>query len=903
VQAAAPEQDMQLHPVFLQAAEARAAWARHKRFKRRHYQRKHQQQVVDGWFSSCSRRVWRMLKGGQHTPCLLSDVDGWQQHFRELYGEPPGALQLTEEQQALKDSLISTFSRPGGEEAELLHMPYTQQHVEAAMCSLRPQKAHDIGGRTAELLRCVVVRGAPAPPAPLPGEMRVMDIQAEAECVAPHLVQCLVFVLNNLPVQYPPSLAVGRLLPVLKAQADGTAFGDHRGICVSAILAQLQDALLHQRAELYTDSKELRAVVQCGFRKQHGTLDALFTMQHLFSRQAHNKQPLYVCYVDFQKAFDRVRREEMLGRARQLGMEGPFLQALRVWFDNTVLAVDINGKQGQPFHTHRGTKQGSRLSPLLFGLFIEQLHELITLQLPGAGPLVEGVRIPDIMYADDIKLIACSAAELQQLLDVLHLFCVLFDMQVNVSPRKTCIVLYATAPAVQARAPFAWRLGDQVVPVCESYRDLGVMCVAAKRQVGRAGCMDSGVQALAAAGRKAMHALLSMCKRHHLVQPDIKLRLFDVLVEPVLSYACQVWGPFVFDGRLDKPLCTATEKVQLDFVRIMAGVGGTVKQELLLWDTLRTPIMWHWVALAVRFWARLAQPEAHGTLSAMALRSDVALMLAGCKQCWVFKLFNTLSHLGVLDRGLWQPGVAAQPTVQSILQIALQEEAVKLALRQKWEAPVTECWARQVDPRSADCPSDQVMCATYAAWVRHAERTPPHLKHMKLSYRQVQFISRYRLGWHGLTMQVGRHAHVPRAERVCPMCAAVHVENPFDSPYRDRLDGSVPLEDMRHFVVECGVLQQVREKFPKLFSPDAMPGGTADAHVQFVMNHGDQHQVVCALRCLHAHRARCLDLIASGQEEHMVPFDYIPEDVVVRRIMAHDNYDELTEEEQVLVWG
>ena len=82
-----------------------------------------------------------------------------------------------------------------------------------------------------------------------------------------------------------------------------------------------------------------------------------------------------------------------------------------------------------------------------------------------------------------------------------------------------------------------------------------------------------------------------------------------------------------------------------------------------------------------------------------------------------------------------------------------------------------------------------------------------------------------------------------------------------------------------------------------------MPGGTADAHVQFVMNHGDQHQVVCALRCLHAHRAQCLDLIASGQEEHMVPFDYIPEDVVVRRIMAHDNYDELTEAEQMLVWG
>jgi hypothetical protein len=167
-------------------------------------------------------------------------------------------------------------------------------------------------------------------------------------------------------------------------------------------------------------------------------------MQHLITKHRFINKVLYVCYVDFQKAFDMVRREEVLARARQLGMGGPFLQALEKWLVNSLLSVSVNGQQGEAFPTHRGTKQGGRLSPLLFGLFVEQLHELLLQQLPGAGPRVGGMCVPDILYADDVKLLTNRVEHVQQLLDVLHLFCTLFDMQVNVSPHKTCIVVYGT---------------------------------------------------------------------------------------------------------------------------------------------------------------------------------------------------------------------------------------------------------------------------------------------------------------------------------------------------------------------------------------------------------------------------------------------------------------------------
>ena len=68
------------------------------------------------------------------------------------------------------------------------------------------------------------------------------------------------------------------------------------------------------------------------------------------------------------------------------------------------------------------------------------------MRLPGAGPLIDGMRVPDIMYADDLKLLAVEDPEaLQQLLDVVYLFCRLFGMEINLQPHKICIIIFRKA--------------------------------------------------------------------------------------------------------------------------------------------------------------------------------------------------------------------------------------------------------------------------------------------------------------------------------------------------------------------------------------------------------------------------------------------------------------------------
>jgi hypothetical protein len=304
--------------------------------------------------------------------------------------------------------------------------------------------------------------------------------------------------------------------------------------------------------------------------------------------------------------------------------------------------------------------------------------------------------------------------------------------------------------------------------------------------------------------------------------------------------------------------------------------------------------MWHWVKLAARFWGKLTAPEARGKLSATALHADVQLMLSGCQNCWVFKFLDSLSCLGVVSRAAWQPASRWQLSVEGILGIKVKESVVADALVSKWDAGMAEYVASNVDPRDPACASDRIMGATYVAWVRSRSVPPPHLKCKRLSFRQSQCLARFRLGWHGLAIQTGRFTRVPRHQRKCVLCEAMQYMG---------ADEQCPVEDMLHFLIECKVMQPVREKFPKLFMPGWLPDGQAGTHARFVLNHPDQYQVAYALHCMQEHRRCCVEFVETGEVDRLLPHGYVPENAALRRVLVAGNcYDNIPEGDLMSNW-
>ena len=652
----------------------------------------------------------------------------------------------------------------------------------------------------------------------------------------------------------PSDLCASKLVPVPKARAPAALLerDAHRGISVSQLFSRSLERLMNTRLESVVSGLSLRSPTQCGFRPGHGTLDAIFTMQHLIHSAQHDRRLLYVVFVDFKKAFDKVRRDLLLERCRELGIHGEFLAVLVALYDQVYCCVAVNGALGEPVRTTTGTKQGSELSPLLFGLFIEVLHDLIKLKLPGAGPVLGSLRVPDIMYADDVALVSSDPAEAQQLLDVLDVFCRLFDMEVNLAPHKTCVVVFRRP---RAHVPRGFRLSYRGREVArqKQYTYLGALL---HETNGLSGAAD----ALAAAGSKAMHALLTRCRRTNLTQFDMKSRLFDALVEPVLSYASHIWGPLTFKQLRASPFNPKSEKVHTAYLRIMAGAGKSTSLDVIYRDFHRLPIMYHWVVLAVRWWNKMSQAQQGGpSMAGCAWVEDVKLAVAGCATCWSSHVLRTMCSLGLLDHG-WR-----QQPLEGLLALSWEEPTVQHALnsffRSRWQGPFHD------DPRLA--PTKGVAMCHSAKWVLpvdpatdHYDRAsaPAHTR-LCLPFARLRNLAQLRLGCAHLEVEQGRKCRpkIPRHDRLCKLCSAGSATPAHRVTVLNRTGTNRNVEDLKHFLLECPAYDDLRAACPA-FPSDVYATLSAPGCVAAVMGHADQAGLANTLFVMKTRRSVLLGL-------------------------------------------
>jgi hypothetical protein len=296
----------------------------------------------------------------------------------------------------------------GGNGMRVMPQP-TNQHMKAA----------DLEGMTAEALKLVVA------------------------CGAGPMLDCVTAVIDSCHKEVPRQMTLNKLTPIPKGPNSGNNVQLHRGISVANLFGKLGDKFRCARFSRICEEKGMKSITHCGFREEHGTLDAIYAFLHAADsvRSKGKLHALIACLVDFEKAFDKAHRALMLKRLRQFGVSGQFYDAMVALYDKIQMVVCLNGELGAPFDTHQGIKQGSEMSPVLFGLFIEQLHHLLKEKVPGAGPKFAKVKIPDIFYADDVNLMVVNdARQMQEVLDVLQLFCKLFGMKVNEKKTKVIII-------------------------------------------------------------------------------------------------------------------------------------------------------------------------------------------------------------------------------------------------------------------------------------------------------------------------------------------------------------------------------------------------------------------------------------------------------------------------------
>ena len=244
--------------------------------------------------------------------------------------------------------------------------------------------------------------------------------------------------------------------------------------------------------------------------------------------------PLWVCAVDFRKAFDSVEHSSIWKALGDQGVDRPYIRVLAQLYSKQVGYINFGSISSKPFQIQRGTKQGDPLSPALFNSVLEDVMRSIqpTWRRKGYG-IALGSQSSEILtnlrFADDLLLLAASEKQVKNMLEDLVSAAQKVGLEIHTGKTK----VLSNDPAGKKRT---MRVGDSVVdilPATESTEYLG-----RKLTFGEMHSTEIDAR-LDKAWRKFMASKTELCGRH--VRLTSRLKLFHATVTPTFLYGSGTW--------------------------------------------------------------------------------------------------------------------------------------------------------------------------------------------------------------------------------------------------------------------------------------------------------------------------------------------------------------------------
>ena len=338
------------------------------------------QRILD---SGDQRLIWESI-GWDGT--LKSDNDN-EEPSEEDFKSHFEALLFDSEEPELEDSCDQSPYIP------CLDDPITPQEVERA---IKETKLKGYIGTSPGLLKWLPVR---------------------IVCLIAHILTLIFF-----SAAYPTKWCYTRLQTIFKGGCRQMC-GNFRGIAIMDSLAKLYDCILNQRLVLWSVIDK----AQAGAQKGRSCIEQILCLRLLIDFCMFRRQKLYIVFVDFKKAYDRVGRKKLIECLKKRGCGRMMLLALQVAYRCTKMLL-----QNTKIATNVGVRQGAPTSSLLFVMYIDEFVKKLKNCIPDDGFLG---KLHTLLLMDDTVILATSREMCEEKLKILLEYCTESNMQLN--ERKT----------------------------------------------------------------------------------------------------------------------------------------------------------------------------------------------------------------------------------------------------------------------------------------------------------------------------------------------------------------------------------------------------------------------------------------------------------------------------------
>ena len=290
---------------------------------------------------------------------------------------------------------------------------FSADEVSAAIRSLKTDKAPGPDGAITELFKS-------------------LDTQNIAS-----LTQCLNFMWEAKHV--PDDFAAAQVASVYK-KGNHDNPENYRPISLLNTTYKLCAYMLKTRIAESIDSQIWNT--QFGFRKGKSTAEALFCVRRLTDVVEQGHESLFLIFLDWEKAFDKIDHEKMFHSLERLSIPVELLDAIKSLYRMPLFQVTHGSQKSKWFKQRTGIRQGCPLSPYLFILTMHVMFSDVKDRFndPRLQKTFQGINFQDLLYADDTFIVARSRKSANDYLNLIEEDSAYLHLKLNHS--KCCYIAY-----------------------------------------------------------------------------------------------------------------------------------------------------------------------------------------------------------------------------------------------------------------------------------------------------------------------------------------------------------------------------------------------------------------------------------------------------------------------------
>lgn len=425
-------------------------------------------------------------KDGEILTNVTEQLSRWKEHFSEVLNLNRDGVSVTNESSNSNTLPIKTT-------------PPSKREIIDAINSMKSGKAAGIDNITAEVL------------------------QVDVNFVADQFRTLFLHIWEN--ESFPQDWLQGIIIKLPK-KGDLTDCNNWRGINILCVALKVFMKIILERMVNVID-KKIRPN-QAGFRPGRSCIDQINTIRIIIEQSVELNSPLYLLFIDYEKAFDSVDRECIWMELKNIGVPEKIVSVIRSSYSNFRCRVLHDGKMSEPFDTLTGVRQGCLLSPLLFLIVLDAVARRATRDKPRGivwNPVKPDERLESLDFADDKLELSHTYRDMTLKKNDLAAESAKVGLKINVKKTKEMRV------NAESNQPFTL-YGEEVERV-EKFQYLGSII---SEDGGAAKDVLSRIN-------KARGAYTQLCKiwRSTTYSVKTKIHIFKTCVLSVLLYGCETW--------------------------------------------------------------------------------------------------------------------------------------------------------------------------------------------------------------------------------------------------------------------------------------------------------------------------------------------------------------------------